>query len=128
MDDTLSCRLKGATILVAEEEAIVAADIADWLRDEGARVVVSTNLRDSLAKADLPDITVGIADHRFGQQTSQQVCAKLDGCGVPFIIYTAFNDIPTRCRHGVIVRKPTRSETLVRTLVGILRKNVSDQA
>jgi DNA-binding response OmpR family regulator len=115
----------GATILVAEEEAIVAADIADWLRDEGARVVVSTNLRDSLAKADLPDITVGIVDHRFGQQTSQQVCAKLDGRGVPFIIYTAFNDIPTRCRHGVIVRKPTRPETLLHTLVGILRKSVN---
>jgi DNA-binding NtrC family response regulator len=128
MQDHIPPRLAGATILIAEDKAIVAADLADWLRDEGAKVIVSTNLRDSLAKADLPDLNVGIVDHRFGQQTSEQVCAKLHARGIPFIVYTAFDDIPTACKHGVVVRKPTRIETLVETLTGVLRKNVSDQA
>jgi DNA-binding NtrC family response regulator len=128
MVDAHGCRLMGATILVAEDEAIVATDLAHWLRDEGAKVVVSTNLRDSLAKADLPDLTIGIVDHRFGQQTSEQVCAKLDARGIPFIVYTAVSDIPTACKHGVIVRKPARVATLLDALVGMLRKNVSDQA
>ena len=128
MQDHITPRLAGATILIAEDEAIVAADLADWLRDEGAKVIVSTNLRDSLTKADLPGLNVGIVDHRFGQHTSEQVCAKLDARGIPFIVYTAFGDMPTACNHGVVVRKPTRMEALVETLVGMLRKNVSDQA
>ncbi len=100
MQDHITPRLAGATILIAEDEAIVAADLADWLRDEGAKVIVSTNLRDSLAKADLPALNVGIVDHRFEQQTSEQVCAKLDARGIPFIAYTAFDDIPLPASTG----------------------------
>jgi DNA-binding NtrC family response regulator len=128
MHKHITPRLAGATILIAEDEAIVAADLADWLRDEGGKVIVSTNLRDSLVKADLPDLDVGIVDHRFAQQTSEQVCEKLDARGIPFIVYTAFGDVPTACKHGIVVRKPTRVENLVETLTGLLRKNVSDQA
>jgi DNA-binding response OmpR family regulator len=128
MQDHIPPRLAGATILVAEDKEILAGDLADGLRSEGANVVVSTNLRDSLAKADLPDLNVAIVDHRFGQQTSEQVCAKLDARGIPFIVYSAFDEGPAACKHGVVVRKPTRMETLVETLTGMLRKNVSDQA
>jgi hypothetical protein len=56
------------------------------------------------------------------------VCAKLHARGIPFIVHTAFDDIPTAWKHGVVVRKPTRMEALVETLTGMLRKNLSDQA
>ena len=119
--------LAGVTVLVAEDEPIIALDISGYLEDAGAKVVVATSIRDSVAKASEPAIQLAVVDHRFGQETSGPICAKLDERGIPFIVYTGFSDFPTPCKHGIIVRKPARVETILAALTKLLRENVSDQ-
>ena len=119
--------LTGVTVLVAEDEPLIALDMSGYLEDAGAKVIVATNLKDSLAKADEPGIKVAIVDHRFGPDTSAAVCAKLDERGIPFIVYTGFRELPDPCKHGVIVRKPAQSQTILESLAKLLRRNVGDQ-
>ena len=117
----------GVTILVAEDEPLIALDMSGYLEDAGAKVIVATNLKDSLAKVDEPGIKVAIVDHRFGPDTSAAVCAKLDERGIPFIVYTGFRELPDPCKHCIIVRKPAQSQTILEILAKLLRRNVSDQ-
>ena len=119
--------LTGVTVLVAEDEPLIALDMSGYLEDAGAKVIVATNLKDSLAKADEPGIKVAIVDHRFGPDTSAAVCAKLDERGIPFIVYTGFRELPDPCKHGVIVHKPAQSQTILESLAKLLRRNVGDQ-
>jgi len=120
--------LTGVTVLVAEDEPLIALDISGYLEDAGAKVFIATNLKDSLTRAEDPALNVAIVDHRFGPDTSAEVCARLDERGIPFIVYTGFRELPEPCKHGVIVRKPAQSETILKALAKLLSKNISDQA
>ena len=53
---------------LTEDEPIIALDISGYLEDAGAKVMVTTSLKDSVAKVSEPAIQVAIVDHRSARK------------------------------------------------------------
>jgi ActR/RegA family two-component response regulator len=55
--------LHGRLVLVVEDEALIALDIAQGFKAAGADVVISRTLEDAMKKAELPNLTAAVIDH-----------------------------------------------------------------
>jgi CheY-like chemotaxis protein len=96
-------------ILVVEDEALVAADLAATLEARGWRVVGPfARLRDALAwlAADRPD--AALLDVNVAGEMVVPVADRLAALGVPYAFVTGYSDPPwERHGHAPVLHKPS---------------------
>ena len=120
--------LAGQTILVVEDEALVGLDIADAIREAGAHVILSHNVRDALTKVAAADVAAAVLDINLAGEDCSPVCLQLAARGIPFLFHTAYTTpVPALVRwpNAPVVRKPSlRHEipTALNTLMNALLK------
>ena len=112
--------LLGRSILVVEDEPIIAMDVARKLDAAGASVLVARTLSDALVEVETPDLSAGVVDHRLSDGDASQVCSRLDARNIPFVIYSGYNHVTGPCSEGEHLRKPVPPDVLVGTLVDLL--------
>jgi DNA-binding NtrC family response regulator len=95
--------LRGARILVVEDDAILAMELGMILLDAGAEIAgPCRTVPDALAMiAQRNDIAAAVLDVRIGRETIAPVARQLSRRGTPFVFYT-----------GQIARDPTLAEWL----------------
>jgi CheY-like chemotaxis protein len=96
--------LQGRTILVVEDQSLVALDIADSLTKAGASVQRAATLQEGLPLAEHPQLSAAILDFVLRDGDSGVLCARLTERGIPFVVYTGYDEVPAACRNGVIVQ------------------------
>ena len=117
----MAASLQGCVVLVVEDEALIALDIAHSLKDAGAEIIISRTLGDAMEKAELPNLTAAVIDHALHDGlTTSDVCAKLKERNVPFVVYSGYNKLEGACASGELVHKPASPQMLVTTLQGVL--------
>lgn len=114
--------LLGRLVLVVEDEPLTALDIVHGLTEAGARVVSARTLADALDKAQEPELSAAVLDHKLSSDDTSEVCAALEGRNIPFVLYSGFSKIGDAYGRGAIVPKPASAHLLVTTLVGLLQK------
>jgi CheY-like chemotaxis protein len=83
--------LSGKSILVVEDEPIVAMMLEEWLEDLGARVVgPAGTVAEALALVDSTHIDVALLDVNLGNERSGAVADRLRERGVPFVFATGY--------------------------------------
>ncbi|WP_426611722.1 HWE histidine kinase domain-containing protein [Bradyrhizobium sp. McL0616] len=103
-------QLKGQTILLVEDQALIAMDIEEALLKLGATKVHSVpNVSAALAilAEGVPDLAV--LDLNLDGETSSPLADDLKQRGVPFLFATGYGDsvtIPSRFADVPVVRKP----------------------
>lgn len=113
--------LHGCLVLIVEDEALIALDIAQGFKAAGAEVVISCTLEDAMNKAELPNLTAAVIDHALHNGlTTSDVCAKLKERNVPFVVYSGYSKLEGACASGELVHKPATLQMLVVTLQGVL--------
>lgn len=121
--------LLGMSILLVEDQSLIALDTEDLLRRMGARDV---RLSPDAAHAVLtledfrPD--AAILDYNLGETTSENVAERLLTMGVPFVFATGYGDsvmIPEHLRAIPVVRKPA-SMTSLAVQIADARRIVAD--
>jgi DNA-binding response OmpR family regulator len=105
--------LGGALVLVAEDEPLIAMDIADAFALAGAMVISCATLEEALAVADHPNLSAAVVDHVLGDGDSSALCQRLKDRNVPFVVYTGLGDLHGACAAGEHVKKPQKPEVLV---------------
>jgi DNA-binding response OmpR family regulator len=103
----------GRSILIAEDEPLIALDITLAFEEQGARVIVARTLKDALLGIEVPGLSAAILDHALGDTDSSTVCHRMKELGIPFVLYSGYNDIPGACAEGVHVKKPAAASELV---------------
>lgn len=117
----MAASLQGCVVLVVEDEALIALDIAQSLKDAGAEVIISRTLDDAMKQAELPNLDAAVIDHALHDGlTTSDVCAKLKERNVAFIVYSGHNKLEGACASGELVHKPASPQMLVTTLRGVL--------
>ena len=117
----MAAPLQGCVVLVVEDEALIALDIAQSLKDAGSEVIISRTLDDAIKQAELPNLNAAVIDHVLHDGlTTSDVCAKLKERNVPFIVYSGYNKLEGECASGELVHKPASPQMLVTTLRGVL--------
>jgi DNA-binding response OmpR family regulator len=117
-----SINLKGRSILVVEEEAVVAKQLQDRFRRAGARVLSAGKLRDALHLAEFPALSAAVVNLRLGSEHTTRVCSRLTYLGVPFVFHTR-HDAAEASRQwpgAPVVSKPADSRVIVETVADLL--------
>jgi DNA-binding response OmpR family regulator len=112
--------LAGCSILVVEDEPIIAVDVVRELEAAGAAASVARTLRDALVKVEAADLSAGVLDHRLNDGDASQICSRLDARNIPFVIYSGYDHVTGPCSEGAHLRKPVRPDVLVATLADLL--------
>jgi DNA-binding response OmpR family regulator len=116
--------LVGCTILVVEDEPLVALDIADAFKNAGAHVLIARTLELAIREAGAADVDAAVIDHAMHDgATTSDVCAALKERDIPFIVYSGFTKLEGACAEGELVHKPATPETLLATLQGVLAQH-----
>lgn len=107
--------LSGKSILIVEDEPIVAMMLEDLLDDLGARCIGPANSADeaiALIERRSPDMA--ILDLNLGGERSLSVARRLREAGIPFIFATGYGSTADReFSDAEVVRKPYRRTQIV---------------
>lgn len=116
--------LKGRSILIVEDEFIIALELETIISEAGAMVVgPAATCAEGLSYLEAAAIDLAILDFRLDGDTSMPIAEKLRACGIPFLIHTgqgepaevvaAWPDVP-------ILHKPVLATVLVQKIAQML--------
>jgi CheY-like chemotaxis protein len=108
--------LCGRTILVVEDEPLVALDVAETIKGAGASVLLTHTLNDGLQLAEHADLSAAVLDFGLSDGEAGELCERLNRRGVPYVIYSGYSHVEEACHSGLVVPKPARPEALIDAL------------
>ncbi|HEY7120806.1 MAG TPA: hypothetical protein VH475_29750 [Tepidisphaeraceae bacterium] len=112
--------LAGRSMLVVEDDPIIAVDVVQGLQAAGASVSEARMLSDALCKVECPELSAAVLDHALNDGDASQICDRLDQWCIPFVIYSGYDYVEGPCAEGEHVRKPVPPSLLVRTVIDLL--------
>ena len=77
---------KPESVLIVEDEAIIALDLAQLIEDMGFSPVVAATVSDALVISQSRDIDFAILDYRVGEFTTDELAQTLREKRVPFAL------------------------------------------
>jgi CheY-like chemotaxis protein len=115
-----STTLVGRSILVVEDEAVIAFGLKELFEAEGANVHIASTPNDALSLAD--DLVISAAVIDFGSRGDDNggLCRTLRAYGIPFMYYTGYDDIDEGRSGAPVVTKPASAQTLIATIAQLL--------
>jgi CheY-like chemotaxis protein len=105
--------LSGRSILIVEDEPLIAIDLRQSLESAGAYVFAATQLPHALQLAEHPDVSAAVLDCRLGQQDSSAICARLEQRGIPFMFYSGYDDLHRLWPNVARLPKPATAHELI---------------
>jgi CheY-like chemotaxis protein len=117
--------LAGLTILVVEEQPLVALDLQTALEQAGAEVMVARNATEALARINEYVFAAAVVDWRPGSDDHRVVARALKQEQVRFLFYATHppEDVTT-VRGAPIFLKPGRPEEIVQALALLTGRSV----
>ena len=114
---------QGRSILVVEDEALIALDVAEEFEKRGARVKVANSQRQAVQLVEADGLSAAILDHGLKDGDSLALCKRLQERGIPFVIYSGYRDIDVEsaCLTAPFIEKPASMEVLVATVEALLK-------
>lgn len=114
----------GLTVLLVEDQTIIALDAEAMLAELGAASVQSVTTSDAaLSWLAAGHADVAVLDIALGALTSYPVADVLADRGIPFLFTTGYgrtHSIPARFSAAPVVRKPYSAEALAEALARCL--------
>lgn len=111
--------LRGRTILIVEDEPLVALDVHRVLRAAGAGLIAATSSAEALALIRRNEIAAGIVDVNLAGEDCIAVCQALFHRLVPFAFYTghAEANILKTWPEVPVLRKPARDTEIIACII-----------
>jgi CheY-like chemotaxis protein len=111
-------RLAGRTILIVEDEPLIALDVHNALTEAGAKVVSSATMPDAVKHVARGDFSAAVLDIHLHERDCEGVCNALHWRGVPFVFYTGYTDasVIRSWPDAPVLAKPASAERIVATL------------
>ncbi len=116
----MEASLRGRIILLAEDEPLIAIDIAQAFEDAGATVLMARTLADALHGVEDQALSAAILDHALSDGDTSTVCERLIERNIPFVTYSGYGPRGGASSHGVHVNKPEGVSVLIATVRGLL--------
>ena len=85
--------LRGCSILVVEDEPLIAMDIMAALERAGAHATTTNTVRHALILAEHDGLAAAIMDHALSDGDSTQLCARLKARGIPYVSYSGYGPV-----------------------------------
>lgn len=112
--------LEGQSVLIVEDDAIVALDMMEDFAEAGARVLVARTLNQALFLMGDRPVSVAVVDCALGYFDSGVLCELLRRRSVPFVHYSGYSTPRTAQPGDTVVAKPAKDGELVATVAHLL--------
>ncbi len=112
-----------ATILVVEDEFLVAMELEAFLKDAGWNVAgPAGTLAAAVKLARSARCDGAVLDVNLGGDRVDEVAAILAGRGIPFVFVTGYGreNLPAAHRDNVLIAKPVNEQALVQAVRDLL--------
>ena len=116
----MSSTLHGHSILVVEDEPLIALDITQALETAGAAVTTTNTLKHALILVEHDGLSGAILDHALGDGDSASLCSRLKERGIPFMIYSGYKTVGGVCGNALHLEKPATEGQLVTAMAGLI--------
>jgi CheY-like chemotaxis protein len=115
--------LAGCSILIVEDEPLIALEVHAAFRATGASIVSAANTKEALRTINLPDLSAAVVDINLDGGDCSLVCKRLSERSIPFVFYTgdARADILRQWPKAPVLTKLADKERVVQTVAGMLR-------
>ena len=116
MEEKQNQGLRGARILIVEDEYYLAQDIADALTDRGVEVLGPVGTIEEASQAvSRADFDCAIVDMNLRGDMAFPIADQLGQAGIPFLIATGYNSasLPDRFAHVPRVEKPSDPAAII---------------
>jgi DNA-binding response OmpR family regulator len=110
--------LRGSSILVVEDELLIAMDIAAALEKAGAHATITTTVRHALILIEHDGLSGAILDRALADSDSTALCARLKERGIPYISYSGYAAVSGATAPHIV--KPVPMHTLLTVLEELL--------
>ena len=118
--------LKGRTVLLVEDNMIIAMDGEDALRDLGAEVMTAASINRAREAIARHKVDLAVLDFNLGNETSLPIADLLTERGVSFIFATGYGDgleLPARYSHVTLLKKPYSGATLAQVIAPLIAES-----
>ena len=85
--------LDGRSILIVEDEPLIALDITQAFESTGAALTTTNSLHQAMVLVEHDSLSGAILDHALGDGDSSLLYARLKERGIPFLIYSGFEKV-----------------------------------
>ena len=112
---------RGQSILVVEDEPLIALDMLSALRTAGANAIGAATLNDALQIAGRTDLAAAVLDFNVHGADVSGICTKLEQSRIPFMFYSGYGaQVFRRWPHALVIGKPASMEAMVTALASLL--------
>jgi DNA-binding response OmpR family regulator len=115
-----STTLVGRSILVVEDEAMIAFGLKELFEAQGAIVHIAASLDGAVSLMDDIVISAAIIDFGASSDDGGRLRRTLAGYGIPFLYYTGYDDVEEVRWGAPVITKPASAQVLIETLVRLL--------
>jgi DNA-binding response OmpR family regulator len=112
--------LQGRSILVVEDEVLIAMDIAQALDRAGANATMTTTVRHALILIEHDGLSGAIMDHALSDGGSTELCARLKERGIPYLSYSGYDPVKGASKDAPHIMKPVSMDVLLSAMEGLL--------
>jgi DNA-binding response OmpR family regulator len=112
--------LRGRSVLVVENEVLIAMDIVQALESAGANATMTTTVRHALILAEHDGLSAAIMDHALSDGDSTKLCARLKERGIPYLSYSGYEPVEGASKDAPHIMKPVSMDTLLSAMEGLL--------
>jgi DNA-binding response OmpR family regulator len=112
--------LRGRSILLVEDELLIAMDITRALESAGANATMTTTVRHALILIEHDGLSGAIMDHGLSDGDSTQVCARLKERGIPYLSYSGYEPVPGASKDAPHITKPVSMDVLMSAMEELL--------
>jgi CheY-like chemotaxis protein len=112
--------LRGRSILVVEDELLIAMDMVAALEEAGAHATLTTTVRHALILVEHDGLSGAIMDHALSDGDSTALCARLKERGIPYVSYSGYASVAGASPDAPHVSKPAPMDTLLGALEALL--------
>jgi|SRR6476660_868235 len=117
-----SASLTGCSILICEDEPLIALGIANAFTKAGARVLTVGSLARALIAIEDEVPSAVILDHALSDGESSQLCERLKERNIPYVNHSGYSKHNGACSDAMHVPKPANPDVLVTTVLGLLQR------
>ena len=116
--------LAGKSILIVEDEPLVALEVHRALSAAGASIISAATASEAIRLIGYAEISAALVDVQLGKESAARVCDLLARRQVPFVFYTgrAEKMFLAHWPDVKVLNKPATTEDIIAALVAALLK------
>ena len=113
--------LKNCTILVVEDEPLIALDISLAFETSGTHITMTNTVKHARLLVEHDGLSAVMLDHALPDGDSTVLCERLMQLGIPILMYSGFATLDGPCKNSPHLKKPASHEQILDAMESLIR-------